>query len=92
MGVMNRIWLAAAIALGIGVAGVAVADNLASSKQSDFFAPGKHRFYVWCSSGADYIAVQRGRNAEDAQLKLYAGVKARGTPACWPVWQGKISG
>ncbi len=86
---MNRIWLTAAIALGICAAGVAVADNLASSKQSDFFAPGKHRFYVWCSGGSDYVAVQRGRNAEDAQLKLYNGVKAK---ACWPVWQGKIAG
>lgn len=89
---MNRIWLAAVITLGICAAGVAVADNLASSRQSDFFASGKHRFYVWCSNGADYIAVQRGRNAEDAQLKLYNGVKAKGHPACWPVWQGKIAG
>ena len=89
---MNRIWLTAAIALGICVAGVAVADSLTSSKQSDFFAPGKHRFYVWCASGSDYMAVQRGRNAEDAQLKLYDGVKAKGSPACWPVWQGRVAG
>jgi hypothetical protein len=89
---MRRIWLAVAVGIGVTAAGVAVADNLASSKQTDFFAPGKHQFYVWCSGGDDYTAVQRGTNAEDAQLKLYDGVKAKGHPACWPVWQGKISG
>jgi hypothetical protein len=89
---MNKIWLAIAVGIGVTAAGVAVADNLTSSKQSDFFAPGKHQFYVWCSGGADYTAVQRGFSAEDAQLKLYNGVKAKGRPACWPVWQGKISG
>lgn len=89
---MKRIWLAAAVGLGICAAGVAVADNLASAKQTDFFAPGKHRFYVWCSGGGDYTMVQRGANAEDAQLRLYEGAKAKGHPACWPVWQGKISG
>jgi len=25
-------------------------------------------------------------------MRLYNGVKAKGRPACWPVWQGKISG
>ena len=43
-------------------------------------------------SGGDYTAVQRGTSAEDAQTRLYNGVKAKGHPACWPVWQGKISG
>lgn len=89
---MNRFWLAGVIAIGICAAGVAVADNLASSKQSDFFAQGKHRFYVWCSGSSDFVAVQQGHSAEDAQLKLYDGLKAKGRPACWPVWQGKISG
>jgi len=87
-----RIWAAVAVGLMVTAAGVAVADSLASSKQADFFAPGKHQFYVWCGSGADYTAVEKGRSAEDAQLKLYNAIKAKGTPACWPVWQGKVAG
>ncbi len=43
---MRRLWLAIAIGVGVTAAGVAVADNLTSSKQTDFFAPGKHQFYV----------------------------------------------
>jgi hypothetical protein len=89
---MNRFWLAVAVGIGVTAAGVAVAGNLYSSKQADYFAPGKHRFYVWCQGGGDYTAVEHGLSAEDAQLKLYGSVKAKGRPACWPVWQGKISG
>ncbi len=89
---MNRFWLAIAVGLGVSVAGVAVADSLTSAKQSDFFAPGRHQFYVWCSRGADYIAVERGSSAEDAQTRLYDSLKAKGRSTCWPVWQGKISG
>ena len=89
---MKRYWLALAVGLGVTVAGVAVADTLSSAKQTDFFAPGKHRFYVWCGSGGDFSAVERGSSAEDAQMRLYNGVKAKGRAACWPVWQGKISG
>ncbi|GAA0550896.1 hypothetical protein GCM10008941_33560 [Rhizomicrobium palustre] len=82
--------LAAGIA--ITAAGVAVADNLTSARQTDYFAPGKHRFYVWCGQGGDYTAIERGASAEDAQLRLYNGAKAKGRATCWPVWQGKISG
>lgn len=89
---MNRIWAAIFVGLMVTAAGVAVAGNLSSNKQTDFFAPGKHQFYVWCNNGADYTAVERGLSAEDAQLKLYNKVKAKGTPACWPVWQGKVAG
>lgn len=89
---MKRLWTAVAVGLMVTAAGVAVADNLASDKQTDFFAPGRHQFYVWCSDGADYTAVQRGLSAEDAQMRLYNGVKAAGRPACWPVWQGKVAG
>jgi hypothetical protein len=89
---MKRLWTAFAVGVMVTAAGVAVADNLASNKQADFFAPGKHQFYVWCSSGGDYTAVERGLSAEDAQTRLYNDVKANGRPACWPVWQGKISG
>ncbi|HEY5338311.1 MAG TPA: hypothetical protein VIJ85_08925 [Rhizomicrobium sp.] len=76
----------------VAVAGVAVAATLTSSKQADFFAPGKHQFYVWCAGGTDYTAIQRGDSAEDAQMLLYNTVKAAGKAACWPVWQGKVGG
>jgi hypothetical protein len=89
---MRRLWWAVALGIGVTAAGVAVADSLTSSKEADFFAPGKHHFYVWCQDGADYSAVARGVSAEDAQMRLYNGAKAKGRPACWPVWQGKISG
>ncbi|MDE2182651.1 MAG: hypothetical protein KGJ78_06475 [Alphaproteobacteria bacterium] len=89
---MKRILAAVAGGMVFAAASVAVADNLASSKQTDFFAPGRHQFYVWCAGGADYTAVQKGRSAEDAQMKLYNAVKAAGHATCWPVWQGRISG
>ncbi|MDR3527307.1 MAG: hypothetical protein P4L57_08495 [Rhizomicrobium sp.] len=88
---MKRYWLALAVGLGVTVAGVAVADNLSSAKQTDFFAPGQHRFYVWCGNTSNYSAIAYGSSAEDAQLRLYKDVKAKGHAACWPVWQGKIS-
>lgn len=89
---MKRLWLLLATSIGVTLAGVAVADTLSSAQQTDFFAPGKHRFYVWCSTGGDYTAIERGASAEDAQLRLYNAVKAQGHPTCWPVWQGRISG
>lgn len=73
-------------------AGVAVADTLTAAKPTDFFASGKHQFYVWCAKGGDYTTTQSGASAEDAQMKLYDAVKAAGHATCWPVWQGKISG
>jgi hypothetical protein len=91
-GVMKRIWAALLAAFLVTAAGVAVADTLTSSKQADFFAPGRHSFYVWCSTGGDYTTIERGLSAEDAQMKLYNDVKAKGRPACWPVWQGKLAG
>jgi hypothetical protein len=89
---MRRFWLAIVVGLGVTAAGVAVAETLTSSKEADFFAPGKHQFYVWCQTGGDFTTFQRGTSAEDAQMRLYNGIKAKGRPACWPVWQGKISG
>lgn len=72
-------------------AGVAAAGNFASDRQVDYFAKGTHQFYVWCSTGGDYIATERGTNAEDAQMKLYNAAKAAGKTACWPVWQGRVA-
>jgi hypothetical protein len=86
---VNRILAAVVGGIAVVAAGVAVADNYASTKQTDFFAAGKHQFYVWCAGGKDYTATQKGKSAEDAQMKLYNVVKAS---ACWPVWQGRVSG
>ena len=88
----KRILGAAIGAVLIAAAGVAVADNFASSKQTDFFAPGKHQFYVWCARGSDFTAYESGNSAEDAQLRLYNEVKAEGRATCWPVWQGRVPG
>ena len=72
-------------------AGVAVAANVMSNRQVDFFASGTHQFYVWCAGGKDHIATVQGANAEDAQLKLYNEEKAKGHSRCWPVWQSRIA-
>ncbi len=88
---MKRVLGAAVGGIMVAVAGVAVAANFSSSKQSDFFSPGKHQFYVWCAGGVDYMAMQSGSSAEDAQMKLYNSAKAHGKTSCWPVWQGRVS-
>jgi len=71
-------------------AGVAAAGNFTSSAHADFFSAGTHQFYVWCPGSTDYMATQSGKDAEDAQLRLYDASKADGRPACWPVWQGRV--
>ena len=88
---MRRVVGAAVGGIRVAVAGVAVAANFSSSKQSDFFSPGKHQFYVWCAGGVDYMAMQTGNSAEDAQMRLYNAAKAAGKTSCWPVWQGRVS-
>jgi hypothetical protein len=89
---MTTMRVLAAVAGGVlvAIAGVAVASNFTSTRQSDFFAPGKHQFYVWCAGSSDYVATASGRNAEDAQMKLYDASKAHGRSTCWPVWQGRV--
>ena len=87
---MRRIIAAAAGGVMVAVAGVAMAATFTSSGQNDFFAPGKHQFYVWCAGSSDYMATAVGKNAEDAQMKLYDSAKAHGNSACWPVWQGRL--
>lgn len=88
---MAKKWLFGALAVGLGTmaAGVAVADNYASSKASAFYAAGNHQFYVWCAGAKDFKQLSNGHDAEDAQIKLYRELKADGRSACWPVWQGK---
>jgi hypothetical protein len=84
--------LAAAVGGVLLAAGsVALGANFNSSKQVDFFASGQHQFYVWCAGGRDYTALSKGKNAEDAQMKLYDSAKAKGNSTCWPVWQGRVS-
>ncbi len=86
----NRILGAVIAGVIVAVAGVAVASSMSSGGQGDFFAPGKHQFYVWCAGGKDYTATVSGANAEDAQMKLYNAAKAHGRTSCWPVWQGRV--
>jgi hypothetical protein len=89
---LKRVVGAAVGGVMVAVAGVALAANLTSSKQADFFAAGRHQFYVWCAGGSDFMAMQNGANAADAQMKLYTDEKRAGKTNCWPVWQGRISG
>ena len=67
---MKRVLGAAVGGVMVAVAGVAVAANFTSSKQADFFAAGRHQFYVWCAGGSDFMAMQSGasgrRRADEA--------------------------
>ena len=74
----------------LAAAGVAVAANLTSSRNSDFYSPGTHQFYLWCATAKGVTAYQDGATADDAQNKLYAAQKAAGKSTCWPMWQGKV--
>ena len=89
---MKRVVTAALGGVLFAAAGVAAAGNFSSDRQVDFFSEGTHQFYVWCSSGSDYVATADGLNAEEAQIRLYNAVKAGGDTACWPVWQGRVAG
>ncbi|HVZ92528.1 MAG TPA: hypothetical protein VG843_12830 [Rhizomicrobium sp.] len=82
----------AAVAGLIVAAGVALAGNFSSNRQSDFDSPGAHQFYVWCSGSPDYMAIQSGSSASDAQMRLYEAAKRSGKTTCWPMWQGRLSG
>jgi hypothetical protein len=90
--IVTRVLVAAVGGIVFAAAGVAAAGNSASDRQVDFFAEGTHQFYVWCSGSGDYVATAKGANAEDAQMALYHATKAAGKTACWPVWQGRVSG
>lgn len=90
--IMRRILAAAVGGVIFAAAGVAVASNFLSSAQTDFYAPGKHQFYMWCAGASDYMATENGRDAEDAQMKLYTAAKSFGRSTCWPVWQGRVGG
>lgn len=89
---VKRILGAAIGGVLFAAAGAAVAGNFSSDAQTDYFAKGTHQFYVWCSQSGDYTANAEGKNAEDAQMKLYNAAKANGKASCWPVWQGRVAG
>jgi hypothetical protein len=84
--------LGAAAGVVIVAAGVAFAASYASVHQTDYFAPGRHQFYVWCAGGSDFRTTETGLSAQDAQMKLYQAEKAAGRASCWPVWQGRVPG
>src|SRR5215469_5846348 len=73
-------------------ASIAVAGNFTPAAHSDFYSAGRHQFYVWCGGAGDHMAIQSGRDAEDAQMRLYDQSKATGHAGCWPVWQGRVAG
>jgi hypothetical protein len=70
-------------------AGMATASGFYLDQQMDYFASGKHLFYVWCPGADNYRATADGANGQDAQMRLYAETKAIGRK-CWPVWQGHV--
>jgi hypothetical protein len=69
--------------------GMAAASDFYLDHRVDYFASGKHLFYVWCPGTNGYLANAEGANAEEAQIRLYSQTKATGEK-CWPVWQGRV--
>jgi len=88
----RRIWAAVLTGAAMTGASIAAAGNFASAAHSDFYSGGRHQFYVWCGGAGDHTAIASGKNAEDAQLRLYQESKMAGHTACWPVWQGRVAG
>ena len=84
----------AAAAAGLAVlatAALASQSNITSSRRADFYAPGRHQFYVWCADGKDRIAYQAGASGEDAVAKLRLSETQADQSGCRPVWQGRIN-
>jgi hypothetical protein len=74
------------IALGIGLAMVSATTASAALNYDrvNYFKPGKHQIYVWCTGGTpDTSVTVEAPNAEEAIKKAVAG-----KPNCWGVWQG----
>lgn len=86
---IKRVLVSLAAAAILTGAGVAAAGSFTSSAQTDYYASGEHQFYMWCPASTNYMATETGKDAEDAQLRLYESAKATGHSACWPVWQGR---
>lgn len=79
---------AIAVFAAVAAASVSAADHVTSSHSGDFYAAGRHQFYVWCADGSDHLAYQQGASAEDAQMKLYRATVGQ---KCWPIWQGRVA-
>ena len=78
---------AAALIFSCG-AGMAATSDIASHQRADFYAPGKHQFYVWCQGGQDRLVARSGLSAKDAETKILLSQKS----ACRLAWQGRIHG
>lgn len=89
---IRRIWPAALGCAAMVGASIAAAGNFSTAAHTDYYSPGRHQFYVWCGGSGDHTAIESGKDAEDAQLRLYEAAKAAGQTACWPVWQGRVAG
>lgn len=89
---IRRIWPAVLACTALVGASIAGASNFTTAAHSDFYSAGQHQFYVWCGGAGDRTAIEAGKDAEDAQMRLYEQVKATGHTGCWPVWQGRVAG
>lgn len=73
--------------LGMAAGAAMMLSSAASALDSSFDAmskAGTHKFYVWCTGGADSEQTADGANAKEAQATLAASAGGN----CWPVWQG----
>lgn len=73
--------------LGLVAGAAMMLSSAASALDSSFDAQSKagtHKFYVWCTGGADSEQTAEGANAAEAQATLAASAGGN----CWPVWQG----
>lgn len=77
----------AALVLSAGAATAATSD-IASHRRADFYAPGKHQFYAWCSNGQDRRLAEPGDSARDAEARLLASQRI--AESCRLTWQGRI--
>jgi hypothetical protein len=89
---IRRIWPALLACAALAGASIAAASNFTTAAHSDYYSAGRHQFFVWCGGAGDHMAIEAGKDAEDAQLRLYEQAKAAGHTACWPVWQGRVAG
>ncbi len=89
---MRRVMAATVAVVLAAIAGIAVAETMSGTNRSDYDAPGRHQFYVWCADGKNYTTTEQGADAAAAQIKLYDALKASGHLSCWPIWQGRLAG
>jgi len=70
--------------LGVVALSTATAMAALNYDRVNYFKPGKHQIYVWCTGGTpDTSVTVEAANAEEAIKKAVAG-----KPNCWGVWQG----